>query len=85
MTAYTRKKAREQLLVEKELGKPSLKSRLKRWVRGDYNHTQMGKRQAEYKEQLKLAKLLAERKKDGTRERNRKRGTSSSKPGVNQK
>jgi hypothetical protein len=89
MTAYTRKKAEEAKLVERELGKPDLKSRLKRLVKGDYNYANMEKRGAEYREQVKLAKELERRRNDGTRERNRKirkkMNKSSSKPGANQK
>lgn len=85
MTAFARKKAEEQRLVDRELGKISLTTRLKRMVNGHSNFSKMGKRAAEHKERVKLAKLLKERKEDGTRERNRKRGTSSSKSGVNQK
>lgn len=73
MSNWARQKAEEELLVERELGKPNLKTKLKRFLSGHYNYSRMGKRAAEYREDVKLAKLLKERRETGERERTKQR------------
>lgn len=74
-----KKQMEDKRLREKHLGKPSLKHRLKEYLKGSHNYTVndsgrgISKTLAEEKEQTKLARLMEERKKNGEYEKTKAR------------
>lgn len=73
MQDEARKEMEDKRLRGKHLGKPSLKSKLKKYLKGSHNYKNMGKLLAEEKEQTKLARLMGKRKKSGEYEQTKAR------------
>lgn len=64
---HARQAIANQELIDRELGKRSLKERVQRFLRGENNFANMGKKLAVEAERLKLAELLQERRATGKR------------------
>ena len=60
--AEAKRQISEQKLIDEELGKRTLRGRLKRFLQGKSNLANVGKERAVLKERLKLAKELRSRR-----------------------